>query len=154
MRKCVSILVVAGLGSLVFAICLIIIGCAAATKVESIPITSNNEEKKGFFNLAGKWGTMPTKQGYAVVEIIQEGNEIKGYWRSFPSDFQNTRCAKDTIFFEGRIKENKVQGNRYPCMGSTETLVMEILEGGDLLSMEVKVMTTGEKAQIKLKRIK
>ncbi len=153
MRKYVSILVVTGLASLVLAICLIIIGCATATKVESVPITSNMEEKK-LFNLAGKWGTMPTKQGYAILEIIQGGNEIKGYWRSFPSDFPNTRCAKDTIFFEGRIKENKVQGNRYPCMGSTETLVMEILEGGDLLSMEVKVMATGEKAQIKLKRIK
>jgi hypothetical protein len=154
MRKCVDNLILTGLGSLVLGICLTVIGCATATKVEPIPITSNKEEKKGFFNLAGRWATMPTKQGYAIVEIIQEGNEIKAYWRSFPSDFPMTRCAKDTIFFEGRIKENKVPGTWYPCAAKAEPRVMEILEGADLLSIEARGMVSGQRVQLKLKRIK
>lgn len=152
MRKSLESLVVTGLGSLILSICAIVIGCATATKVESIPITSNKEEEK-VFNLSGRW-EYPTQQGGSIVEIIQDGYEIKGYYRSFSNDFPVPRCAKDAIWFEGRIKENKVLGKRYLCGGGTETLYMEISEGGDLLSLAVKRFMSGERGSLTLRRIK
>jgi len=115
--------------------------------------TQAKEEKK-VFNLAGKW-EYPTKQGGSIVEIIQEGDEIKGYWRTFSNDFPVRECEKDTMWFEGKIQENKVNGKRYICgRGTIEILAMEISKGGDSLSLMIRKRMTGETGYLDLKRIK
>lgn len=151
MRKSVDGLVITGLGSLIICICGIVIGCATATKIESASVISKEEKK--VFNLAGKW-EYATQQAGTIVEIIQDGYEIKGYFRSFSKDFPLPACEKGSIWFEGRIKGNQVLGKRYLCAGGNRQLIMEISEGGDLLTLMVLRFSTGKEDFLTLRRIK
>jgi hypothetical protein len=64
-----------------------------------------------------------------ILVLEQEGARLQG---SFKQAYTDRASTCKGLFFDGTISGNKVNGNRYPCVGGTQPLYMTIVDANTL----------------------
>jgi hypothetical protein len=80
-------------------------------------------------SLAGDW-----QIGAVVATISQTGDRVRAVWKT-PAE----GCKAGATWWEGRIEDAQIHGQRYPCTGGAleEPLTIDIVDGGAALNVQI-----------------